>query len=77
MSNGAPQLGPSKRRKPRPMQEAYIDQDAAAAKPTKMFNIRMDVDLHKWLKDFAHNEDRSMKDVVESALRDYRDTHES
>lgn len=78
MSKHSPQLGPSKGRKRRPMQEAFVDQDAAATeRPVQMFNIRMDKALHKRLKDFAYNQDRPMKDVVEEALRDYLDTRES
>lgn len=72
------QLGPSQSRRRRPMAEAFVDQDAAAAeRPVQMFNIRMDKDLHTRLKGFAFREDRPMKDVVEEALRDYLDTHES
>lgn len=77
MSGDTPQLGPSKGRRRRKMQEAFIDQDAEAAKPVKMFNIRMDAELHKWLKDYAHREELSMKEVVEGLIRDFRDTQES
>ena len=71
MSTDRNQLGPSKRR--RPMQEAFLNQDADKKEQTTMFNIRMNSELHRRFKTSAFKQDRSMKSIIEELLHDYLD----
>lgn len=72
MSIDKDQLGPSKRR--RSIHRAFLDQDAAQEKEqTTMFNIRMNSDLHRRLKESAFKQDRPMKSIIEELLYDYLD----
>lgn len=64
-------LARPKKASPRPMQEAFVDQDTDAPEPVTMFNIRMNADLHRRLKVSAFKQERTMKDILEELLRDY------
>lgn len=57
----------------RSMKEAFSDTE----EPITMFTLRMNSDLHHQLKLQAVTEGRSMKEILETLLRDYLDSNKS
>lgn len=64
-------LPPSKRASQRSIREAFVQDEEPEKKPTVMFNVRIDEELHLAFKMQALKERSSMREIIEKLMRGY------